>query len=782
VPTDIDQTAGRRAEAAEAVTTTPAVEGGQPLGSAVRPARGFTAAGVTLVALFFAVSVGFVFQGGAYGPSTWLPLLVAVAALLLVVALAGPAVFSGRFQKVLLAVFALQAVWTAVSVFWAGSRSNAWEETNRTLFYALTLVLVFAAVRWAGVAAVKAIAASATVVAGVVAVVALANLALTSDPLSLFVGGRLNYPITYFNGLAALLMVGFWLALGMANGARCSPRADAKDLQPAGAPSDSEEPRSRVAWRRSQAHGGAAGGFPRWSQPLLLVLAVVLLEVALLPQSRGALWTFFLVVPFFVILSPHRFRALVDLVIMVVPVALFWDRLNAPYLAISNETPLNTAINTDLLAIGYSVAIVIGGWAITWLIERWVGSLRRKVVMWVGVGLATLVMFGAAGGVIYADVRTGGLDTYLSDRWQEVTTDAVGDTQGATRFTGVGLNGRLRQWRVALEAFEAEPAHGLGAQNFEAYWYQHRSAAFTVRQPHSQPLQLISELGLPGVILWLVFVVAALVHAAIVRFRSPSWATRVLVAATMTAVLSWFIHSSADWLWQLAGVTLPAMMLFGALVGADKGTGRPRSNEAAVSAISEEEGGPTVDPDAQVTTDAPAAQPQRRRSVRSWRSGRSPLLRALAVMIALAAITSAVLPYLSARYSALAAGASDLEQMTARAQTAAALDPTTTEPFGVRADVYVAAASQAPDASERLRLLRLATTALQEALEREPGSWVYHFQAARTLFAARDAALVADSASVRALEEQARAELAEALRLDPLSPEVSALQAARLGI
>ena len=262
--------------------------------------------------------------------------------------------------------------------------------------------------------------------------------------------------------------------------------------------------------------------FPLWTQPLLLALAVVLVEVALLPQSRGALWTFFLVLPFFVIFSTHRFRALIDLVIVVAPVVLFWDRLNAPYLALSNQTSLDAALSTNLIAIGYSVAVVVGAWVVTWLIERWIGPLRRKAAVWISVALIAVAIFGAAGGIVLADMRAdGGLDGYVTDRWHELTADAVGATEGATRFTGVGLNGRLRQWRVAFDAFSDNPALGLGAQNFEAYWYEHRPVAFTVRQPHSQPLQLLSELGAPGALLWLVFVIAALVHAAIARFRSP---------------------------------------------------------------------------------------------------------------------------------------------------------------------------------------------------------------------------------------------------------------------
>jgi hypothetical protein len=648
----------------------------QPVARLAPTNRAGTVAGLAVVTLLFAVCVGLVLQGGAYDPSTWLPLMAAVAALAIPLATVGPVATSGRFQRMVLAVFALQAVWTAASVFWAGSQSNAWQETNRTLFYALTLALAFTAVRWAGSAALKALAAAVVVVAGVVAALVLVTLAVSADPLSLFMERRLNYPITYFNGLAALLMMGFWLALGMANGVRSRPKTAAPPApdpaeptqgdRPATVPATEQSPQSRVAWRRSQARKGGVGRFPLWIQPLLLALAVVLVEVALLPQSRGALWTFSLVLPFFVILSSHRFRALIDLVIVVMPVVLFWDRLNAPYLALSNQTSLDAALSTNLTAIGYSVAVVMGAWVVTWLIERWVGPLRRKAAVWISVALAALTIFGAAGGIVAADIRTGGLDGYVADRWHELTADAVGATEGATRFTGVGLNGRLRTWKVTAEAFSDSPILGLGAQNFEAYWYEHRPAAFTIRQPHSQPLQLLSELGAPGALLWLAFVIAALVYATIARFRSPDQTTRVVLAATMTAVISWFIHSSADWLWQLAGVTLPAMMLFGALLGA---TGKGAAKPVA----------PGVAGDVDVTAEAGAPRSRRRASAAPAR--RSPLARGLVLLVAVVAIASAALPYVSQRYSGLASGAADLEQMNSRARTAAALDPTSIEPF-----------------------------------------------------------------------------------------------------
>ena len=752
------------------------------------PGRSATVAGFVLVALLLAISLGLALQGGAYGPSAWLPMMAAVAGIALMMSIAGPAVSSSRTQKLLLAIFVLQAVWTAASLLWAGSRSNAWEETNRTLFYALAIVLVFAAVRWTRSAGLKAVAAAVTALAGAVGVFVLITFVITDDPLSLFISGRLNYPITYFNGLAALLMVGFWLALGMASGARCPRALELQDLETEDSEQNAEATQSRVAWRRAQINRRDEGHFGRWTQPLLLALAVILVEVALLPQSRGALWTFFLVLPFFVILSPNRFRALIDVVIVIAPVVLFWGRLNAPYLAITAEEPLDPALQTFLITVGYSVAAVVGAWLVTWLIERLIGPLRRRVAMWIGVALASLAILAAAGGIVYADIRTGGLDGYFSDRWQELTADSVGDSEGATRFTGVGLNGRLRQWEVAADAFLEEPALGLGAQNFEYYWYEHRPVGFAVRQPHSQPMQLLSELGLPGALLWLAFIAAALIYAATVRFRSSRWGTRVVVAAIMTAVISWFIHSSADWLWQLAGVSLPAMMLLGALIGADRGreTSKAFSTPTATEApLEAEHPGPTHEAtnatalagdEASESGEALGAPKPRRGESTEPRLRRSPVARTIAVAVALAALASAALPYVSLRYSAMAAGAADLQQAADRADTAASLDPTSIQPYSALAGAYMSAASAAPNAQERLRLLRLAVAAWQQALEREPGSWICQFGAAEALVEARSVALAVDITIAQELAAQARIHLTEAQRLNPLSPEIDDLQ------
>ncbi len=229
-----------------------------------------------------AFALAFALRHGSYGPSDWLVLLLPLALCAAFVAALGPSLRLSRLQAILLLLFGLQAVWTASSMIWAGSRSNAWEEINRTFLYLCALAIAVAAVRWYGSRARFWLGIGLVSVVTVVAVTILVRVGFSADQIRYFPGGRLTYPVTYTNGIAALLMMGFWLALGMAN----SVRTRARHV---------------------------------WLQPLLLVLSAVFLELAVLPQSRGALWTTVLMVPVFVILSPGRFRALTNLVLVGIP-------------------------------------------------------------------------------------------------------------------------------------------------------------------------------------------------------------------------------------------------------------------------------------------------------------------------------------------------------------------------------------------------------------------------------------------------------------------------------
>ena len=684
---------------------------------------------LVVLALLCALTLALAYEGGAYGPATWLPFSVGVAALAVVLGTSAPALTADRLQKVILALFAAQTAWTFASLLWASSTANAWEEANRTAFYALVIALTFAAMRWGRRIALTWLPVLLLAVTVTVAVVTVLMLGFKPEPAELLPGGRLSYPVTYTNGLASFLMIGFWLALGLANATH-----------------------RRASRRKATLAGpgtGPAHRFRWWMQPILLAMGAFLAAMAFLSQSRGALWTLCLVVPFFFILSPHRVRAFVNLGIVLLPVIVFWGKWSAAYSAVSAGNPAGPPLDGALRAMGYSVLVVLVLWLVTWLVEQLIGELPRRAGFWVGAALGVLVLLTCVGGIVYADQRSGGLAGYVQNRWGEFVSDQVGNVETGGRLEAFGLNGRLGVWRVAADSFTENPVLGLGAQNFEIYYAQHRTTVEDMRQPHSQPLQLLSELGLPGLLLYVGFFVLVVARTLILRFgaagRRAGRTNNALLAAMATALLSWFIHSSVDWLWQLAAVTVPAMMLLGGLAGVDatyteqtggRARGRPRPSAGAWCGLS-----------SQCWPFWPSSRPR--------------------------------LPYLSSRFaeSASAAISVDPQSALARANTAASLDPTSTTPYVIRAGVHASAAAKAPEGSPGRALeLTLAAQAWDDATRVEPDGWLYHSQAARAYLEAENAARLAggsQAAAAQELDAKAQFHVSEALRLNPLETEAA---------
>lgn len=149
-------------------------------------------------------------------------------------------------------------------------------------------------------------------------------------------------------------------------------------------------------------------------------------------------------------------------------------------------------------------------------------------------------------------------------------------------------------------------------------------------------------------------------------------------------------------------------------------------------------------------------------------------------IVALAAliIVSAALPYLSLRFSAMAAGAGDVALVDSRSNTAAWLDPTAVHPFAARASAYTLAAQQKAEGSpERANDLKRAADAWVDATRRVPDVWLNSYMAAKALLAARDAAAAAGMESdAHYFSESARTFLEHARELNPLSPQVEELE------
>ena len=130
----------------------------------------------------------------------------------------------------------------------------------------------------------------------------------------------------------------------------------------------------------------------------------------------------------------------------------------------------------------------------------------------------------------------------------------------AGRLTTASSN-RYEYWRVGLEAFQRKPLSGLGAAGFRVEWLRERSIPEAVRDAHSLEVEIAAELGLLGLVAF------ALMVAGMVLATRRALRARAAAAAGPAAALSvWFLHASIDWDWQLPAVTLPAIVLAGALI------------------------------------------------------------------------------------------------------------------------------------------------------------------------------------------------------------------------
>ena len=645
--------------------------------------------GLTLLFFLCAMELPLAFRAGAYFPRSWMPVAVLVAAVALVIILFGPPPRLSRLQGALLGVFLLQAAWTIASLLWAGSRANAWEEADRTLFYLLGAALATLAVGWAGPSGLRRLALGVLAAIGVVGAAVMVRLALGENTFNAITEGRLHYPVGYWNGLAALLMMGFWLALGLGTG------------------------QARPWWRRA----------------VLQAVAAMLVALAVLPQSRGSLWTFVLVLPWFVALTPNRFRGVVNLAAVVGLTAIAWPTLTGVWAArpgglaqtqaaaAAEQVVFRGALHDALLAIllcgvaAFAVSVVVSA------VEARISPLERRWVLRIGVALVVLALLGVGLGLVAFQRAEGDLTGFANRAWDQLTADGGGaGANSGSRFTDFGLNGRLRTWRIAERAFAEQPLLGHGAQNFEFYFIEHRATGLTVRHAHSQPMQLLSDLGLPGAVACALFIGGALFLGVRMRFRARRPENQAALAAAVLAVGSWAIHSSADWLWQLGGVTWPAVLLLGGLVATGAATA----------------------PAGDGTSDA--------RSTRV--PGVSPVVVRVAVAgVALLLLVSGSLYYVSLRYLDKTFDGDGSPASVVGATTwAGRLNPFSPEPPMMLAFAYEQVAAQARssgDLDTTMTDSALAAGAWADAVEREPLAWDLHYFAGLATLDYRDAAVAA---------------------------------------
>jgi len=669
--------------------------------------------GVVLVPALLAVGL-FVYwgaHGGGYEPTTWEPSALLVLGLLVASAagLGLDRLRASRPLKLALGLLTAYVAFSYLSIAWAPSPGEALDGSNRALLF-LMLFALFALLPWRTWTALVTLSAFALGI-GTIAVITLARLGSPAQIPALFNGARLDAPVGYVNGSAALLLIAAIVSIALA----------------------------------------ARRELPVVLRGLLLALAAAALQLSVLCESRGWLFALPIVLVLSLLLIPGRDRlrfALWGLIpfagsALALPALLdvFTQADEAPTAAATLQALVRTSDHAANVALLVCAGVLTVGLVLAALDRRTIVSAGvARGANRIGAGIAILaVLCAIVAGFALTDGRP---DQKIADYWNR-SNGYQTTAPGSSRFAAVGSN-RPDFWRVSLKAFADHPLGGLGQDNWGAYYLRERRSNEQPRWTHSFELRLLAHTGLVGFLLFAGFLAAALAAALAPSVRRR--AGRAVAAVAAIAVLPlivWLVHGSVDWFWEIPALSGPVfafLALGGALMRQDGGTLTPGLGSFA-GPSAEQAGEPAPGASLAASTPAEVAGPAGRPGV------------ALAVglgALALIAAAALALPYLAEREVAAASSGwpDDPARAFARLDRAANLNPLSSRPELVAGVIAL-----------QLGRSRAAEQRFSRALERDGGDWFAFFGRGLALSARGDRA-------------RARIQYARARSLDPAEPLV----------
>jgi hypothetical protein len=487
--------------------------------------------------LVAALTVYFSFNAGGFFPGSVAYATVAMAALLVLGIMLAHEPLTNSPPALLGALGALAAfaALTLLSGDWSHSWSRAIIEFDRVLLY--VLVLAFFGLLRGREGSLEWGLRGFVVAAFVVCVVAwITRIAPDVWPIANDIKPqRLSYPLTYWNALGLLAALGSIALLHLSSGER------------------------QVRWVRV----AAAAALPLMVSTLVLTFS----------RSSLALLLVGLVV-YAAVARPKRLVAVA--VAVVIPVAV------AAVASVRAHTVSSAGYASDAgVSQGHKLALVVIGCVVVAAVLRLLLTrLDVRLDAWTAprigrgrilAGVAAVVLV-----VVVVGVAAGGTG-WASNKWNDfVHENTVGHTADPSeRLSSVGNNGRIPQWRVAVEAFEEKPLLGKGAGTYALQWQQRRPYEFTVVNAHSLYVEVMGELGIVGLLLIVSVLLAVVVGAA----RRTSGRDRQVYGAFLALAAMWLIHAGIDWDWQMPAVTIWLFALGGLAISRPL-SARPRREVA----------------------------------------------------------------------------------------------------------------------------------------------------------------------------------------------------------
>lgn len=471
------------------------------------------------------ICVVWAWHDGGFAPEEWLPGGLLLLALLCTAAASAEIRARLWARPLPLVLFGLYVAWSYLSILWAQVPADALDGANRTLVYWLVFAL------FTGLGLSERLG-SAVVLAWGVALAALGVVVLVQSataPTSTghFDLGRLAAPISYPDGDAALFLSACLALVVLAS-------------------------RRQAGWH---------------SRLAACVAAVVLADLSVLCQSRGALVWFPCALVLYLAVARSRLRALAHIALVAAAVAPAVPALLHVYSVVVAGHDLQGAAQSALAWIAGTVGLAVIGLGALLLFERQV-TLSGRARMLIGTSVAVLIGAAAvSSGVIAAGHHPLGR---AERAWHNFTTNKAAAPTRTLHFTSGFGTSRYDVWRIGVRQFLAHPLTGVGADNFIVGYLRDRRTRETSRYPESVELRTFSETGIVGAILFLGFLAVAFVRAgrAARRSRSPRLALACFVGAGY-----WLLHASTDWFWELPALTGTGLVLLA--IAAAPTTGEP---------------------------------------------------------------------------------------------------------------------------------------------------------------------------------------------------------------
>jgi len=459
---------------------------------------------------------------GGSRPTTWYPVALFLLGLLVVSTLVlarGRRLAPAPVALVAIALLGAFTLWTFASIGWAEAKGDAWTGANRTLLYLIVFSL-FAILPWRPRSAALVLGGYSVAIA-TVGLIALLGTAGSDAPGLSLIAGRFSEPVGYHNGVTGLLLAAAWPAAYLASVRRVHPLA----------------------------------------RGLLLAACVVLVQVAVIPQSRGSAVAVPLTALLYVALVPGRLRAIAVLIPVAAATALAMQPLLNVYDAFADGGDLAAAFDDAARAVVLSGAALFCIGLVAALVDQRL-ERSRQAVHRLKVAASAALVAGALAGVVVALATIGDPVSWIDERVQEFKTESGEPAPGSSRFSeGLG-SVRYDFWRVAVDVFAERPLVGAGSESFAIDYLRERETDQEPANPHSVELRLLSQTGLVGTALFGGFLVCAVMAASRVR-RSRSRLAAGSCAAALVAFAYWLIHGSADWFWELPALGAAAFAWLG---------------------------------------------------------------------------------------------------------------------------------------------------------------------------------------------------------------------------